>query len=428
MRYQPHTATEIKEMLKSIGAENITELYNNVPKDVLLTSFIENLPLGQSEMDVEKDMQNLAEMNHQTSDGPFFLGAGYYRHHIPATVDYIIQRGEFLTSYTPYQPEVAQGTLMAIFEFQSYIAKLTGQEISNASMYDGATSLAEAVLMANRIQKGGKHSICIPEPLHPHYKETLNTYLTHTKISIDAHVSDNTSSIIVQYPNFHGEVPNLDKYRKICDENNALLIVCINEIVSLGLLPAPSMADIVVGEAQSLGVPLSYGGPTLGFFACKKEYIRQIPGRIVGETVDASGKRSFVLTLNTREQHIRRDKATSNICTNEGLCALAFTVHLSLLGETGFKKLALTNHAKAYTLKNELNSIKGVKVLNETYFNEFVIQTEINTDKIITHLEKTGTVAGYKLSHNKLLVCTTEMTTEQDIQHFSQQLTHFMGK
>ncbi|MAI08597.1 MAG: aminomethyl-transferring glycine dehydrogenase [Magnetococcales bacterium] len=424
MRYQPHTANEIKEMLKNIGAKNVNGLYNYVPQEVLLTSFIEGLPMGQSEMDVEADMQNLAEMNHQTSDGPFFLGAGYYRHHIPATVDYIIQRGEFLTSYTPYQPEVAQGTLMAIFEFQSYIAKLTGQEIANASMYDGATSLAEAVLMVNRIQKSKKTSVCIPEPLHPHYKETLSTYLTHTEIKLDAHVSENTSSIIVQYPNFHGEIPNLEKYRKICDDNGALLIVCINEIVSLGLLPAPSCADIVVGEAQSIGIPLSYGGPALGFFACKKEYIRQLPGRIVGKTEDASGKRSFVLTLNTREQHIRRDKATSNICTNEGLCALAFTVHVSLLGETGFKKLALVNHAKAQALVNELKNIKGIKVLNKTYFNEFVIQTETDVSKIITHLQESGIIAGYEIAPQKMLVCATEMTTQKDVQQFTHALSN----
>jgi glycine dehydrogenase subunit 1 len=427
LRYHPHTENEKDEMLQNIGAPSIDALYNNVPDTFLLKGYIEGLPLGQSEMDVETDMKKLSEMNHTTSDGPFFLGAGYYKHHIPATVDYIIQRGEFLTSYTPYQPEVAQGTLMAIFEFQSYIAKLTGQEVANASMYDGATSLAEAVLMSNRLHKNKRNSVVLVEGLHPHYTETLDTYLTHTNLKIETKVSEDTSCLVVQYPNFYGEVPNLESYRKICDESGALLIVCVTEIVALGLLQAPQQADIVVGEAQSLGVPLSYGGPNLGFFACRKAYLRQTPGRFVGQTKDADGKRGYVLTLNTREQHIRRDKATSNICTNEGLCALAFTVHLSLLGETGFKKLALLNHSKAQQLYQALSKLDGVTPLNKTYFNEFVIETKVSSDKIITHMQKRGIVCGYKISSHKLLVCATETTRDTDISIFCNALEEFLS-
>ncbi len=394
MRYQPHTQVEIDEMLADIGATSVDDLYSSVPNHLLLKRYIEGLPKGQPEMAVERDMQLWAQTNHCTSDGPFFLGAGYYKHHIPATVDYIIQRGEFLTSYTPYQPEVAQGTLMAIFEFQSYIARLTGQQVANASMYDGATSLAEAVLMANRLHKNSRTGVCIAETLHPHYKETLETYLTHTSLKLDAHVSQNTACVVVPYP----------------------------EIVALGLLQPPQQADIVVGEAQSIGIPLSYGGPALGFFACKQDYLRQLPGRIVGETTDVDGRRSFVLTLNTREQHIRRDKATSNICTNEGLCALAFTVHASLLGEQGFKKLAQLNHAKAQQLAKIYANVDGFKVLNTTYFNEFVVQTPQKADKIATHLQQSGIIAGYPISDHKLLVCATETNTAHDFEQLSQAL------
>tara|TARA_Y100000296_G_scaffold15111_1_gene17756 strand:- start:47353 stop:48639 length:1287 start_codon:yes stop_codon:yes gene_type:complete len=422
LRYQPHTQVEIDEMLADIGATSVDDLYSSVPNHLLLKRYIEGLPKGQPEMAVERDMQLWAQTNHSTSDGPFFLGAGYYKHHIPATVDYIIQRGEFLTSYTPYQPEVAQGTLMAIFEFQSYIARLTGQQVANASMYDGATSLAEAVLMANRLHKNSRTGVCIAETLHPHYKETLETYITHTSLKLDAHVSQNTACVVVPYPTFYGEVPNLDKYRKICDETGAKLIICVTEIVALGLLQPPQQADIVVGEAQSIGIPLSYGGPALGFFACKQDYLRQLPGRIVGETTDVDGRRSFVLTLNTREQHIRRDKATSNICTNEGLCALAFTVHASLLGEQGFKKLALLNHGKAQQLAKVYEQADGFKVLNKTYFNEFVVQPPQKADKITTHLHKSGIIAGYPISDHKLLVCATETNTDHDFEQLAQAL------
>ncbi|MFT7144899.1 MAG: glycine dehydrogenase subunit 1 [bacterium] len=417
-RYLPHTEQDRKEMLQASGVQSVDDFYNKVPVNALLKNLLD-LPLGKGEMHVERDMENLAEQNHKTSDGPFFLGAGYYNHHIPATADHIIQRSEFLTAYTPYQPEVSQGTLTAIFEFQTYIKNLTGQEVANASMYDGATALAEAVLMAKRVLRHKKNDVYIADGLHPQYKQTLDTYLNHSKGEFVTEATENTACVIVQYPNFYGEVPDLKHYRKLCDDVGALLIVCTNEIVSLGLLQAPTVADISVGEAQSIGVPLSFGGPSLGFFASKKQHLRQMPGRICGQTTDADGKRSFVLTLNTREQHIRRDKATSNICTNEGLCALAFTVHMSLLGEVGFKQLALLNHERAQTLAQTLEKIKGVQVLNTTYFNEFVIETPLSSDKIITHLEASGIIAGHPISEKKLLVCATEMTSNSDIQSFA---------
>tara|TARA_R110000868_G_scaffold190862_1_gene434747 strand:+ start:50078 stop:51361 length:1284 start_codon:yes stop_codon:yes gene_type:complete len=426
MRYLPHTKQERADMLKASHATCVDDLYTNVPQNALLKKLLD-LPLHQTEMEVERDMFNLSEQNHKTTDGPFFLGAGYYNHHVPATVDYIIQRSEFLTAYTPYQPEVSQGTLTAIFEFQTYIARITGQEVANASMYDGATSLAEAVLMAQRVLRGKKNNVMIADGLHPQYQETLNTYLNHKEGDFVKAMDDNTACVVVQYPNFYGEVPNLSHYRKMCDDAGALLIVCTTEILSLGLLEAPQVADIAVGEAQSIGVPLSFGGPSLGFFASKKEYLRQMPGRICGQTTDSDGKRSFVLTLNTREQHIRRDKATSNICTNEGLCALAFTVHMSLLGETGFKQLALVNHERAIALENALKAVSGVTVQNTTYFNEFVIRTPVDANKITTHLQASGIVAGHPIDAQKLLVCATEMTSNSDIEAFAAALNQFIN-
>lgn len=426
MRYHPHTDAEKEAMLKTIGATNVDDLYKNVPDELLLKDVLD-LPLGMGEMEVARDMKNLSEQNHKASDGPFFLGCGYYRHHIPATVDHIIQRSEFLTAYTPYQPEVSQGTLAAIFQFQTYIANLCGQEVANASMYDGATALSEAVLMASRIHKGKRHGIVLAEGLHPQYEETLKTYITHTGNTIKENITADTECVVVQYPNFYGEVPNLHEYRKKCNEVGATLIVCVNEIVALGLLEAPHMADIVVGEAQSIGVPMSFGGPALGFFACKKEHLRQMPGRLCGQTTDEDGKRSFVLTLNTREQHIRREKATSNICTNEGLCALAFTIHMSLLGENGFKQLALLNHERAQKLEQALRTVKGVKVVNSTYFNEFTISVESNVYKIVTHLQSSGIIAGHPISNDKIILCATEMTSDSDIEHLSTALSDILN-
>lgn len=405
-------------MLESIGVASVDELFKQVPEKAFIKST--TLPDHQGELEIDRKMQAFANQNLNAFDNRFFLGAGTYYHHIPASVDYIIQRSEFLTAYTPYQPEIAQGTLQYLFEFQTFIANMTGQEVANASLYDGATAMAEAALMAMRITR--KNKVCLGNDIHPQYVEILETYLKNNEGSSSYQASDieeGTACVIIQSPDFFGAPHKYDAWRKKCDETGALLIVVINEIVSLGMLPPPSEADIVCGEAQSIGVPMSFGGPHLGFFACRQKYIRQMPGRVCGETVDADGHRGFVLTLNTREQHIRREKATSNICTNQGLCALAFTVHMSLLGEDGLKQLAVLNHEKACDLADALESVEGIKVINDTFFNEFVIELSKPADEIVENMAEQGILAGYPLTKtghpNRLLVAATEITTEKGI-------------
>lgn len=413
MRFLPHTPNDRQEMLKVIGVSSVDELYAHVPDECQLKAPLQ-LPDHKSELEVERLLTSIANNNHAAHEGPFFLGAGSYYHHIPASVDHIIQRSEYLTSYTPYQPEISQGTLTVIFEFQSMIAALTGMEIANASIYDGATAMAEGALMARRITKRDK--ISLHGHFHPHYYETLTTYLENTGGSLGDSIPDeSTACLIVQVPDFHGNISSLPELRAQCDAVGALLIVVITEVISLGLLPAPREADIVVGEGQSLGNPMQFGGPYVGFFACKEQYLRQMPGRICGQTVDSDGKRSFVLTLSTREQHIRREKATSNICTSQGLCATAFTIHLSLLGETGFKHLARLNHEIACELADKLAQIPGIRIENKNFFNEFVIQLPVDSTPVVETLSTQGIIAGLALDNNRLLVAATEMTTSQDI-------------
>jgi glycine dehydrogenase subunit 1 len=406
MRYLPLTQADRAQMLKDIGVASADEFFKGLP---VTKSF--DLPDHQGELEVERFMAGLAEQNRSASSGKFFLGAGVYRHHIPSSVDYIIQRSEFLTSYTPYQPEIAQGTLQVIFEYQTMIARLTGQDVANASMYDGATSCAEAALMAMRLT--GREKIVVGNQLHPQYREVLEAYAGHNIVD---GMDDSVAAMIIQSPDFYGTPHTYEEYKKQCDAVGAKLIVVITEIVSLGLLEPPSIADIVCGEAQSIGIPMSYGGPYLGFFACKQEYLRQMPGRLCGETVDADGRRSFVLTLSTREQHIRREKATSNICTNQGLCALAFTVHAALLGEQGFKDLARLNHERACDLADALSAIKGVTIENTSFFNEFVVVFEKPAKELILALAHQDMIPGLRLDEHRLLVCATEMTTDADIQ------------
>ena len=420
MRYLPLTPKDRADMLAAVGVKTVDDLYVSVPKSAQLPGLLD-LPMHQGEMEVENALTRMAAKNHPASMVPFFLGAGCYFHHIPATVDHLVQRSEFLTSYTPYQPEISQGTLTAIFEYQTIIANLTGMDIANASMYDGATATAEAALMAKRVT--GKSNIHIHGALHPQYRELIETY---TRIS-ESEVKDSApdaqaACVIVQTPDFHGETQALATLRKQCSETGALLIVVITEILSLGLLPAPVEADIVVGEAQSIGVPMSFGGPHLGFFACRKEYLRQMPGRLCGQTVDKDGRRSFVLTLSTREQHIRREKATSNICTNQGLFALAFTIHMSLLGEIGFKKLARLNHERACALSDRLAKIKAIKQPNKTFFNEFVIELPVSAKEAVRLLAPHGVIAGLPLDGGRLLVAATEMTSEEDIEMLAEGL------
>lgn len=417
MRYLPQTEKSRAEMLSAIGVKTVDDLFADIPKAAWVKGKVA-LPDHQGELEVERTMNAYANQNRPASAGAFFLGAGTYFHHIPASVDYIIQRSEFLTAYTPYQPEIAQGTLQAVFEFQTFIAQMTGQDVANASMYDGATACAEAALMAMRVT--GRKKVSIGTALHPHYRDVLNSYLGNLEgTSLQDTVDGDTACVIVQSPDFFGTPHAYDTWRQTCDAAGALLVVVVNEIISLGLLPAPDTADIVCGEAQSIGLPMSFGGPHLGFFACREKYLRQMPGRLCGRTVDADGKPSFVLTLSTREQHIRREKATSNICTNQGLCALAFTVHMALLGEDGFKTLARLNHERAIALADSLSGIKGIKIINDKFFNEFVIETPKNANEVVNMLAKHNITAGYPLAGNKILTAATEMTTDDDIAHLT---------
>ena len=422
MRYLPLTAQNRKDMLAAIGASSVDDLYRDVPKSAFLEG-LANLPAHMGELEIERKLSGYANENRSAGQGPFFLGAGCYFHHVPATVDYIIQRSEFLTAYTPYQPEIAQGTLQYLYEFQSFIALLTGQEVANASLYDGATAMAEAALMAMRVTKRSK--VVYGSAIHPQYHSVLNAYLGNIGAAHGGHdgkIDGETACVIVQSPDFFGNVHAYDDWRKKCDEHGALLIVVVNEIVSLGLLPAPAQADIVCGEAQSIGVTMSFGGPHLGFFACREKYLRQMPGRLCGETVDADGNRGFVLTLSTREQHIRREKATSNICTNQGLCALAFTVHMALLGEDGIKTLARLNHERACDLADALGKA-GFAVENKSFFNEFTIALPKGKDAqtIVENLAAQGIIAGYPVD-NRLIIAATEMTTDADIAAFVESL------
>ena len=361
MRYLPLTGEDRRAMLEKAGAHSIDALFDDVPKSARNVTF--DLPAHSGELEVERHMARLAQQNVAAGDGPFYCGAGAYRHHVPASVDHLIQRSEFLTSYTPYQPEIAQGTLQVLFEFQTQVAMLTAMEVANASLYDGSTASAEAVLMACRITK--RDRIVLSGNLHPHYAETIRTITEPGALSIATGtaqpgkaeelaslIDDATACVVVQTPDVFGMIRDLQPLAEAAHDKGALLIAVFTEAVSLGLIEPPGAmgADIVAGEGQSIGNGLNFGGPYVGLFATREKFLRQMPGRLAGQTVDADGKRGFVLTLSTREQHIRREKATSNICTNSGLCALAFSIHMSLLGETGLTRIAKLSHLRATQL------------------------------------------------------------------------------
>jgi glycine cleavage system P protein (glycine dehydrogenase) subunit 1 len=444
MRYLPQTPEDRQAMLAAIGARSVDELFVDVPREVQLDGPIRDLPMHAGEMAVEAHMKALAKRNHAAGDMPFFLGAGAYRHHVPASVDHIIQRGEFLTAYTPYQPEIAQGTLQTLFEFQTQVARLFGVDVANASMYDGSTACWEAIVMARRITKRGK--AVLSSGLHPHYVSVCDTMARFTKDrlvyeapTLDAvgdnealldQIDDETSCVVVQYPDILGRISDMSALAEKAHAHKALLIAVVTEPVALGAIKSPGEmdADIVVGEGQSLGVGLQFGGPYVGLFGCKQKYVRQMPGRLCGETVDAEGKRGFVLTLSTREQHIRREKATSNICTNSGLCALAFTAHMTLLGEKGLRELALLNHKKAVQVADRLNAIKGVSLLNDCFFNEFTLVLDQDARPIVRRLADQRILAGVslgrlypdeeKLAHG-LLVAVTETSTDEEVEQLA---------
>ena len=444
MRYLPLTGHDRRDMLDLVGAGHIDALFADVPEAARLNGPIEGLPLHASEMAVERHMTALARQNTVAGEVPFFLGCGAYRHHVPASVDHLIQRGEFLTAYTPYQPEIAQGTLQMLFEFQTQVARLLGTDVANASMYDGSTACWEAIGMARRITKRGK--AILSSGLHPHYVSVAKTMAKYTGDALEtslptltadtdldaliARIDADTSCVVVQYPDILGRIADLRPLADACHAAKALLIAVVTEPVAMGALVSPGEmdADIVVGEGQSLGVGLQFGGPYVGLFGCKEKYVRQMPGRLCGETVDADGRRGFVLTLSTREQHIRREKATSNICTNSGLCALAFSIHMTLLGEAGLRRLAGLNHAGAVRAAERLSQVPGVRLVNETFFNEFTLDLGQEARPVVRALAKRGVLAGVSLGRlypgeaslaGGLVVAVTETTTAEDVEALS---------
>jgi len=428
MRYLPLTEEDRRAMLGVIGAKSVDELFGDIPAALRLSAPLD-LPPGMGEIEIERALAALAGKNMAADSVPSFLGAGAYRHHVPAAVDYLVQRGEFLTSYTPYQPEIAQGTLQVLFEFQTQVALITDMEVANASMYDGATAAAEAAMMANRVTR--RHKALLAGDLHPHYREVIETYgrfngFATSVAPIDALVAaidDATSCVVVQNPGFFGDVRDYAALAEACHKAGTLLVVAVAEVVSLGLIKPPGAmgADIVVAEGQSLGNALEYGGPYLGLFATREKFMRQMPGRLTGQTVDADGRRGFVLTLSAREQHIRREKATSNICTNSGLCALAFSIHLALLGEVGFARLAELNHLKAVQLAERLEKLPEVSLVTPSFFNEFTLRLPRPAAPLVDALASRGILAGVPVSRlmperaNDLLVTATELTTEADM-------------
>jgi glycine dehydrogenase subunit 1 len=451
MRYLPLTQPDRQAMLATIGAKTIDDLFVDVPEDARLTGPIAGLPMHASEMAVDRHFSNLARQNLAASHHPFFLGAGAYKHHVPASVDHIIQRGEFLTAYTPYQPEIAQGTLQMLFEFQTQVARLYGCDVANASMYDGSTACWEAISMAGRVTKRSK--AILSSGLHPHYVNVAKTMAKYTGDTLDTalpnfdatdtqrlldSIDAETSAVVVQYPDIMGRIEDLTAIANKAHEHGALLIAIVTEPVALGAIKSPGEmgADIVAGEGQALGVGLQFGGPYVGLFACKEKFVRQMPGRLCGETVDAEGKRGFVLTLSTREQHIRREKATSNICTNSGLCALAFSVHMTLLGEKGLRQLAAVNHANAVQAAERLARVPGVELATDQFFNEFTLKLSKEARPVVRALADKKILGGVSLGRlypgeaaleNGLLVAVTEVVSAEDIEAFASALEEVLS-
>ncbi len=440
MRYLPLTEIDRRAMLSTIGVPSVDSLFRDVPAAARLDGPVD-LPRAMGELEVERALGRMAAKSVSAGSVPFFIGAGVYRHHVPASVDHLIQRGEFLTSYTPYQPEVAQGTLQMLFEFQTQVALITGMEVANASMYDGATSCAEAVMMANRLTRRKK--AVLSGGLHSHYREVTMTHARFLGFTLSAPspapvggedlmalVDGDTSCVVVQNPDFFGHVRDYSALADACHAKGALLVIVVTEAVSLGAVKPPGAmgADIVAAEGQSIGNALNFGGPHVGLFATRERFVRQMPGRLVGQTTDADSRRGWVLTLSTREQHIRREKATSNICTNSGLCALAFSIHLALLGESGFTRLAAVNHANAVRLAERLAKTKGVTVLNGNFFNEMTLRLSQPAAPVVERLAAAGILGGVPVSRfypadktlaDLMIVAATETNTDDDIEAFA---------
>ena len=440
--YIPNTDTDRAKMLETLGINSVEELFEIVPAQQRYPQL--DLPDPLSEMEVKRLLQALAEKNSDLNHHPCFLGAGSYHHFVPSVVDHIASRGEFYTAYTPYQPEVSQGTLTSIYEFQSMVCALTGMDAANASMYDGATAMAEAGLMAARVTH--RYKLLVASSIHSTYRRVLRTYTQGIGMEIqeigraedgvvdtsqaEQLLDDGTAALLVQHPNFLGGLEDLALLSELAHSVGALLVVCADPI-SLGLLKAPGDlgADIVVGEGQCLGSPPSYGGPYVGLFACRQKYLRQIPGRLVGMATDAEGRRGFVLTLQPREQHIRREKATSNICTNEALVALAAGTYLAVMGRQGLRQVAELCYHKAHYAAEAIAALPGYERLGGRFFKEFVIRTPVPASEVNDQLWGHGIIGGYELAKDYpdlaqcLLFCVTEMNTRQDIDHLVEALT-----
>lgn len=436
MRYLPKSPGERIEMLQQIGAGSIDDLFSTIPQEYRLERDL-NVPRQMAESEIVDYFRQAASKN--AAGYTSFLGAGAYRHYRPVVIDSLVQRGEFLTSYTPYQAEITQGTLQAIFEFQTMICELTGMDIANASMYDGSTGAAESVSMAVRVTH--RTGVFVARSVHPEYREVMRTYAQHQGLeaatlpfgddgrldlaALERSVTEETACVLVQSPNFFGVIEDIPAIAEIVHKKGALLIVSIAEAISLGVVRPPVEADIVSMEAQSFGVALSYGGPYCGVIAAKEQYLRQMPGRLVGETVDTQGRRGFVLTLSTREQHIRREKATSNICTNQALVALMATIFLVVYGKEGMRELALHNLAKADYAAKQFSSVGGARLLFAAAprFHEFVLETAETPEHLNSKLLKQKVIGGLPLSRwypelgNASLWCTTELNTREQIDH-----------
>ncbi len=449
MRYLPHTPEEIQKMCQDIDVQNIDELFQVIPEALQLKQLLDLEP-PLCEIDLLKHMRELNHKNKNLLQVDAFLGAGAYHHYIPVAVNSLVSRGEFLTAYTPYQPEISQGTLQAIFEFQTMVASLTGMELANASNYDGASALAEAALMALRVTKRKK--ILLAKSIHPQYRHVLKTYLLHQNVEIQEfdwsengrvtpalikeYLDDQVAAVCIQSPNFFGIVENLSQLESQVHQAGALLIGCFSEAVSLGMLKSmgDQGADIVVGEGQSFGNSLNLGGPYIGLFATREKFVRQMPGRLVSETIDSEGNRGYVLALATREQHIRREKATSNICTNQGLCALTTAVYLSLMGPKGLARLARQNYDSSHYLQRSLSALPGVELkFASPFFNEFVLQFEMPVKDILFKLKEKNIFGGVMIEQdfpqlkNCLLVCATEMNSKKQMDHYMQALSEILN-
>ena len=452
MPFIPHTEAEVKEMLATIGIKSLQELFSEIPPELCINE-LSAIPTGLTEMELGRLMRQRAKQDGGVLN---FLGAGAYEHHIPGVVWDIVNRGEFMTAYTPYQAEASQGTLQLLYEFQTMMAHLTGMEVSNASLYDGASALAEAILMAVRANKHAKSSrVLLPATLHPAYRQTVHAIVKPQNIelieipytpnngnidfnSLAQFNSQDIAALVIPQPNFFGIIEEVDQLTDWAHAHNALVIGVVNPL-ALALLKEPGKwgnqgADIVCGEAQPFGIPLASGGPYLGLMCCKEQYVRQMPGRIIGRTVDKEGKQGFTLTLQAREQHIRRGKATSNICTNQGLLVTAATIHMSLLGYSGLQRVAAASHANTRELLKQLSTIAGITpVFNRQYFHEIVVRIPKPVKTVLAQLSKRGIYGGYDLQNdypeldNCILLCATETKTTEDIQHFKQQLSEVLS-